>query len=233
MSDCPKYASEIEQQAFRKIKKWKDSFAFKLNNVLGERFQEMAAKREEESNQKKKPKVFKVPMNLSDKEMGQLKNNLLLELKRKSIGDGDNDSLPKDNLPCPPPPPIPRVRFPRRPSADQDPVDLRAQMMKELGRRVSCVPDDEETFHCYKPSSLVPDLSKTSLKDKPQSIVYIPHGKTLDPDSIRDLLSWHEAERKRLQAELGKLPQAEQTGGQQVCNQIVIKSYFYCKCGCG
>lgn len=193
----------------------------------------MAAKREEESNQKKKPKVFKVPMNLSDKEMGQLKNNLLLELKRKSIGDGDNDSLPKDNLPCPPPPPIPRVRFPRRPSADQDPVDLRAQMMKELGRRVSCVPDDEETFHCYKPSSLVPDLSKTSLKDKPQSIVYIPHGKTLDPDSIRDLLSWHEAERKRLQAELGKLPQAEQTGGQQVCNQIVIKSYFYCKCGCG
>ena len=222
LSDCRKYASEIEQQAFQKIKKWKDNFALKLNNVLGERYQEMAAKQEEEINRKKKPKILKVPMNLSDKEMGQLRNNLLLELKRKSIADADSAGLPSDSFSCPPPTaPIPRIKFPRRPSANQNPADLRAQMMKELNRRVSCTQDDDEALHCYKPSALVPELSKTSLQVKPQNVVYIPRGidaKTLDFESIRDLLSWHEAERKRLKAELERLPQAEQAGEQQVCN---------------
>lgn len=227
LTDMPKYASEIEQQAFRKIKKWKDSFALKLNNVLGERFQEMAAKREEELARKKKPKVLNVPMNLSDKEMGQLRNNLLLELKRKSSGGAAHDvSLANEYVPPPPPLPIPRVKFPRRASSNQNPADLRAQMMKELSSRVSCVVSDEEELHCYKPSSLVPDLAKTSLQTKHQKVVYIPRGmasKTLDPDSIRDLLSWHEAERKRLKAELEGLPQAE-SGEKQVCCNIKSNS---------
>jgi len=217
LTDSPKYASEIEQQAFRKIKKWKDSFALKLNNVLGERFQEMAAKRDEELARKKKPKVLKVPMNLSDKEMGQLKNNLLLELKRKSVGSDDHEDLAR--VPPPPPLPIPRVKFPRRASSDQKPADLRVQMMEELSRRVSFAGDNEDALHCYKPSSLVPDLLKTLPQTKRQGVVYIPSGTrstTLDPDSIRDLLSWHEAERKRLKAELEGLPQA-QWGEKQVC----------------
>ena len=88
LTDIPKYASEIEQQAFSRIKQWKNSFALKLNNVLGERFQEMVAKKEEESSQKKKPKVLNVPMNLSDQEIGQLRNKILLELKQKSAGGG-------------------------------------------------------------------------------------------------------------------------------------------------
>ena len=46
----------------------------------------MVAKREEESWQKKKPKVLNVPMNLSDQEIGQLRNKILLELKQKSMG---------------------------------------------------------------------------------------------------------------------------------------------------
>lgn len=194
----------------------------KLNNVLGERFQEMAAKREEEQNRNRTPKVLKVPMNLNDEEMGRLKNNLLLELKRKSIGDNYRVG---DNLPLPVPSSIPRVKFPRRASSDQDPVNLRAQMIKELSRRVSRVPDEEEAFHCYKPSSLVPELSKVSLQVKPQGVVHVPRGlrgKTLDPDSILNLLSWHDAERKRLKAELEKLPQAEQLGGKQVCNKNII-----------
>ncbi|XP_020627138.1 uncharacterized protein LOC110064425 isoform X4 [Orbicella faveolata] len=216
LTDSPKYASEIEQQAFRKIKKWKDSFALKLNNVLGERFQEMAAKRDEELARKKKPKVLKVPMNLSDKEMGQLKNNLLLELKRKSVGSDDHEDLAR--VPPPSPLPIPRVKFPRRASSDQKPADLRVQMMEELSRRVSFAGDNEDALHCYKPSSLVPDLLKTLPQTKRQGVVYIPSGTrstTLDPDSIRDLLSWHEAERKRLKAELEGLPQA-QWGEKQV-----------------
>ena len=190
----------------------------------------MVSKREEEINRKKNPKVLKVPMNLSDKEMGQLKNNLLLELKRKSLGGDDEADLPEGNLPRPPPPPIPRVKLPKKASSEQNPADLRAQMMKELSRRVSCVPDDEEDVHCYKPSALVPDLSKTNLQVKPERVVYITRGvegKTLDADSIRDLLSWHEAERKRLKAELEKLPQAERAGEQQVRNPTIIENYCF------
>ena len=86
LTDIPNYASEIEQQAFSRIKQWKNSFALKLNNVLGERFQEMVAKKEEESSRKKKPKVLNVPMNLSDQEIGQLRNKILLELKQKLMG---------------------------------------------------------------------------------------------------------------------------------------------------
>lgn len=219
LTDCSKYASEIEQHAFRKIKKWKDTFALKLNNVLGERFQEIASKREEEINRNKKPKLLKVPMNLSDKEMGQLKNNLLLELKRKSIAVDGRTSLPTDVSSSPPPPPIPRVKFPKKPPSEHNPADLRAQMMKELSRRVSCVPNDDEALHCYKPSAIVPGMSTTSVQVKSQQVVCVPGAntsKTLDPSSVRDLLSWHEAERKRLKAELEKLPQAEQLEGQQV-----------------
>ena len=42
--------------------------------------------------------------------------------------------------------------------------------------------------------------------------MYIPHGtgyKLLDPDSIYDLLNWHEAERKHWKAELEGLLQAD------------------------
>ena len=35
LTDIPKYASEIEQQAFSRIKQLKNSFALTLNNVLG------------------------------------------------------------------------------------------------------------------------------------------------------------------------------------------------------
>ena len=86
LNDIPKYASEIEQQAFSRIKQWKNSFALKLNNVLGERFQEMLSKKEEESLGKKKPKVLNAPMNLSGQEIGQLRNKILLELKQNSMG---------------------------------------------------------------------------------------------------------------------------------------------------
>lgn len=176
----------------------------------------MAAKREEELAREKKPKVLNVPMNLSDKEMGQMRNKLLLELKRKSIGSDHH--LSYDHAPPPSSLPIPRVKFPRR-TYNQNPTDLKAQMMKELFRRVSCTPDEDEEGHCHKPSSLVPDLSRSSLQGNRQSIVYLSRGtgsRTLDADSIRDLLSWHEAERKRLKAELEGLPQAE-SGEKQVC----------------
>ena len=180
----------------------------------------MAAKKDEELAQKKKPKVLKVPMNLSDKEMGQLKNNLLQELKRKSVGSADHE----DSVHAPPPPllPIPLVKFPRK--SDQKPADLRVQMMKELSRRVSCTADDAEGLHCYKPSSLMPELSKTSLQTERKGVVYIPSGmgsRTLNPDSIRDLLSWHEAERKRLKAELEGLPKA-QSGEKQVSKYLIL-----------
>lgn len=218
LTDSSKYASEIEQQAFRRIKKWKNSFALKLNNVLGERFREMVANKEEELTRKKKPKVLNVPMNLSDKEMGQLRNKMLMELKQKSIGGGSHEALVSNEVPPPPKLPIPRVKFPRKASSDQNPADLRAQMMKELSRRVSSVLDDEEAAHCCKPSSLVPVSTKTSPQAKHQNVVYAPQEtgfKLLDPDSVHDLLNWHEAERKRLKAELEGLPQAD-SGGRQV-----------------
>ena len=222
LSDFPKYASEIEQQAFRKIKKWKYDFALKLNNVLGERFQEVIAKREKELNRSKKPRVLKVPMNLSDKEMGQLRTNLLLELKSKSFGDQNIAEVTGDRFQCsfpPSPPPIPRIKRPRKAIFDQDPADLRVQMINELNRRVSCIPNKENIFSCYKPSSLLPNSSKVSLHVKPKGIAYEPSSidlKALDFDNIHDLLCWHEAERKRLKAELDMLPQAEQTGEHQV-----------------
>ena len=46
----------------------------------------MVAKKKEESSRKKKPKVLDVPMNLSDQEIGQLRNKILLELKQKLMG---------------------------------------------------------------------------------------------------------------------------------------------------
>lgn len=183
----------------------------------------MAAKRDEELAGKKKPKVVQVSTNLSDKEMGQLKNNLVLELKRKSVGNANHEDL--DYASSPRQLPIPRVKFSRTASSDQKPEDLRAQMMKELSRRVSFVGDNEESLHCYKPSSLVPELSKTSLQTKHQGVVYIPSGmgsRTLDPDSIRDLLSWHEAERNRLKAELEGLPQS-QSAEKQVSKYLVLE----------
>lgn len=222
LSDFPKYASEIEQQAFRKIKKWKYDFALKLDNVLGERLQEIIAKREEELNRSKKPRVLKVPMNLSDKEMGQLRNNLLLELKSKSFGDNNIAEVTGDRFQCsspPSPPPIPRIKRPRKASFDQDPADLRVQMINELNRLVSCIPKKENIFNCYKPSSLLPNSSKASLHVKPKRIAYEPSSidlKALDFDNIHDLLCWHEAERKRLKAELDMLPRAEQSGEHQV-----------------
>ena len=136
LTDIPKYASEIEQQAFSRIKQWKNSFALKLNNVLGERFQEMVAKKEEESWRKKKPKVLNVPMNLSGQEIGQLRNKILLELKQKSTGGGSHEALAGNDVHLPPMLPIPRVKFPRKASSHRDPAD---QMMKELSRRVSSV----------------------------------------------------------------------------------------------
>ena len=217
LTDIPKYASEIEQQAFSRIKQWKNSFALKLNNVLGERFQEMVAKKEEESWRKKKPKVLNVPMNLSDQEIGQLRNKILLELKQKSAGGGSHEALADNDVLLPPTLPIPRVKFPRKASIDQNPADLRAQMTKELSRRVSSVLDDEEATHCYRPSSLVPISTKSSLRAKHQNVDYIPHGtgyKLLDPDGIYDLFNWHESERKRLKAELEGLPQADLQGRQ-------------------
>ena len=38
LTGIPRYASEIEQHACSWIKQWENSFALKLNNVLGERF---------------------------------------------------------------------------------------------------------------------------------------------------------------------------------------------------
>ena len=162
LTDIPKYASEIEQQAFSRIKQWKNSFALKLNNVLGERFQEMVAKKEEESSRKKKPKVLNVPMNLSGQEIGQLRNKILLELKQKSAGGGSHETLADNDVLLPPSLPIPRVKFPRKASSDQNPADLRAQMMKELSRRVSSVLNEEKATHYYRPSSLVPVSTKSS-----------------------------------------------------------------------
>ena len=172
LTDIPKYASEIEQQAFSRIKQWKNSFALKLNNVLGERFQEMVAKKEEES-WRKKPKVLNVPMNLSDQEIGKLRNKILLELKQKSAGGGSHEALADNDVLLPPTLPIPRVKFPGKASSDQNPADLRAQTMKELSRRVSSVLDDEEATHCYRPSSLVPISTKSSLQAKRQIVDYI------------------------------------------------------------
>ena len=90
-------------------------------------------------------------------------------------------------------------------------------MMKELSRRVSSVLNDEEVTDCYRPSSLVPVSTKSSLRAKHQNADYIPHGtgyKLLDLDSIYALLNWHEAERKRLKAELEGLPKADLQGRQ-------------------
>ena len=85
--------------------------------------------------------------------------------------------------------------------------------MKELSRRVSSVWSVSSVIDHY----LVPISTKSSPRAKYlyQNVVYIPHGtvyKLLDPDSIYDLLNWHEAERKRLKAELEGLPQADLQG---------------------
>ena len=188
----------------------------------------MVSKREEEIHRNKKPKVLKVPMNLSDKEMGQLRNNLVMELKRKSIGGGVFDEQPI-NIP-PASLPIPRIKYPKTSPSEQNPKDLKAQMMKELTRRVSCVVNEDESLHCCTPSSLIPEISKTSLSFSPQRPIYLPREvttRTLDPNSIRDLLSWHEAERKRLKAELENLPQAEMVEGQQVKFCVLINEISF------
>ena len=61
----------------------------------------MVAKKEEESSRKKKPKVLNVPMNLSDQEIGQLRNKILLELKQKSTGGGSHEALADNDVPLP------------------------------------------------------------------------------------------------------------------------------------
>ena len=103
----------------------------------------MMAKKKEESSRKKKPKVLNVPINLSDQEIGQLRNKILLGLKQELIGGGSNEALADNDVLLPPTLPNPRVEFPRKASSDQNPADLKAQMMKELSRRVSSVLTDE------------------------------------------------------------------------------------------
>ena len=97
------------------------------------------AKKKEESSRKKKPKVLNVPINLSDQEIGQLRNKILLGLKQELIGGGSNEALADNDVLLPPTLPNPRVEFPRKASSDQNPADLKAQMMKELSRRVSSI----------------------------------------------------------------------------------------------
>ena len=90
-------------------------------------------------------------------------------------------------------------------------------MTKELSRRISSVLDDEEATHCYRPSSLAPISTKSSLLAKHRNVDFILHGtgyKLLDPDGIYDLFDWHESERKRLKAELEGLLQADLQGRQ-------------------
>lgn len=138
-------------------------------------------------------------------------------IEAKINGGGSHEALADNDVLLPPTLPIPRVKFPRKASIDQNPADLRAQMTKELSRRVSSVLDDEEATHCYRPSSLVPISTKSSLRAKHQNVDYILHGtgyKLLDPDGIYDLFNWHESERKRLKAELEGLPQADLQGRQ-------------------
>ena len=101
------------------------------------------AKKKEESSRKKKPKVLNVPINLSDQEIGQLRNKILLGLKQELIGGGSNEALADNDVLLPPTLSNPRVEFPRKASSDQNPTDLKAQMMKELSRRVSSVLTDE------------------------------------------------------------------------------------------
>ena len=120
------------------------------------------AKKKEESSRKKKPKVLNVPINLSDQEIGQLRNKILLGLKQELIGGGSHEALADNDVLLPPTLLIPRVKFPRKASSDQNPADLRAQMMKELSRRVSSVLNEEKATHCYRPSSLVPVSTKSS-----------------------------------------------------------------------
>ena len=226
LTDSPKYASEIEQEAFRKIKKWKAGFALKLDKVLGRRFEEKADNRDElKPKAQKKPKVFKVPMHLSEEELRQMKSNVILELKRKSIVPGEHGELNGSAVPPPPPPPIPRVRFPKKPPADQTPGNLRAQMLKELSSRVSAVFDSEESASCVKPTAVVPNLQSTSVHPRCDEEPYVSSVLgigLLDPSSVNDLLRWHESERARLRKELEKLPQDK--GGKKVINLPISSS---------
>ena len=82
------------------------------------------------------------------------------------------------------------------------------QMMKELSRRVSSVLNEEKATL----QTIIFGASLDKELAKHQNVVYIPHGtgyKLLDPDSIYDLLNWHEAERKHWKAELEGLLQAD------------------------
>ena len=73
----------------------------------------------------------------------RLRNKILLDLKQELIGGGSHEALADNDVLLPPTLPNPRVEFPRKASSDQNPADLRAQMMKELSRRVSSVLTDE------------------------------------------------------------------------------------------
>ena len=83
------------------------------------------AKKKEESSRKKKPKVLNVPINLSDQEIGQLRNKILLGLKQELIGGGSNEALADNDVLLPPTLPNPRVEFPRKASSDQNPADFK------------------------------------------------------------------------------------------------------------
>ena len=101
---------------------------------------------------------------------------------------------------------------------------------QETMHKVKASPSVVEATHCYRPSSLVPISTKSSLRAKHQNVDYIPHGtgyKLLDPDGIYDLFNWHESERKRLKAELEGLPQADLQGRQvgYTCSNVCFDCY--------
>ena len=231
LNECPKYASELEKEAFSKIRDWKAEFALKLDNVLGQKNQQI-----EKAKGKRTARVINVPMGLSRDELNSIHSNMLGELRRKSLSGAlltdQKEHTPKQHLK------IPTVPFPKRPSDDISPQDLQSALIKELkglstsgGKKETSVLPTNALQHLKRQSNFQDHEKDVAGERLPQHVPHVPHSETgfahpplfnvstpyhpvyyyppspglwpsLDPQRMAELIRWHDQQREKLAKEL-------------------------------
>ena len=89
--DSPKCATEIEQEAFDKIKQWQSNFASKLETILSQQRSRVDRQQTETLSKKRRATETDIPTGLDDDQIRQMRRKLIAEeLRRKSLESEDD-----------------------------------------------------------------------------------------------------------------------------------------------
>ncbi|KAK3733254.1 hypothetical protein QZH41_011097, partial [Actinostola sp. cb2023] len=178
------YATQIERDAFLKISKWKTHFASKLEDVLGK------VSHPDGKDEQARPVVVDVPMRLSNEELGNLKGNMMTELRRKSDTGEVKDSLNHIK---------PNAAKSSSAKLRSDPKDLEGEVVDEIKRlSVSDLNDDQETG----PLKLLQRLYTQSVTEGCENPSICFDNIDMSREKVAELLQWHDKEREHLLQEM-------------------------------